>query len=74
MMAKQYEVYIQGKYYKTFETDDSMSLVWKMTTLLSTATVHNEIPWYDSSKPDHIKVEPEDFDYDVKGVTNADES
>jgi hypothetical protein len=22
-MAKQYEVYIQGKYYKTFETDDS---------------------------------------------------
>jgi hypothetical protein len=72
MMAKQYEVYVQGKYYKTFETDNSMSLVWEMTNLLATATVHTEIPWYDSKKPDHIKVVPEDYDVDVKGESTPD--
>lgn len=71
-MAKQFEVYVQGKYYKTFETDDSMSIIWQMTDLLSLATVNNEIPWYDRSKPSRLKVEPEDFDVDIKGVSEED--
>ena len=73
-MAKQYEVYIQGKYYKTFETDDSMALVWKITDLLTLANATDEVPWYNRHKPAHIKVEPEDYDVDVKGVTDADAS
>jgi hypothetical protein len=69
MMAQLYEVYVQGKYYKSFETDDSMALVWKITDLLTLANATNEIPWYNYHKPSNIKVEPAHGETHVFGVS-----
>jgi hypothetical protein len=67
-MAQLYEVYVQGKYYKSFETDDSMALVWKITDLLTLANATQEIPWFNWHKPSHIKVEVADGTPHIFGV------
>ena len=64
-----YEIYVQGKFYKSVETDNSMALVWKVTNLIDSEKVLDEIPWYDVTKPSHITVEPEHDGEHVKGVT-----
>jgi hypothetical protein len=68
-MVQSYEVYIQGRYYKTFETEDSMALVWKITNLLTLANATDEVPWYNRHKPSQIKVEPAHDEVHVVGVT-----
>ena len=68
-MAQSYEVYVQGRYYKTFETDDSMALIWKITDLLTLANATDEVPWFNRHKPTRIKVEPGTGEGHIVGVT-----
>ena len=54
-----YDVYVQGRFLKSVDTANSMSIVWDMTNNLEHENAEVLVPWFDKTKPKDLLVVPE---------------